>query len=87
MAVFVSRPTPFLDEFFELLLALEYPKANVCRTVDLMVHSTKFNKLTTCFHSKVDLVIYSGDEYHYKDVDEFAQREDVAKGYVCTHTT
>ena len=40
MAVFVSRPTPFLDEFFELLLALEYPKANVC-TVDLLAHSTK----------------------------------------------
>ena len=36
----------------------------------------------TNFLIKVDLVIYSGDEYHYKDVDEFAKREDVAKGYV-----
>ena len=38
----------------------------------------------TYFLTKIDLVIYSGDEYHYKGVDEFAKREDVVKGYVNT---
>ena len=36
MAVFVSRPTPFLDEFFELLLGLEYPKDKVPLTSGLL---------------------------------------------------
>ena len=44
MAVFVSRPTPFLDEFFELLLGLEYPKdkVQVHSNLQLSIHISLF---------------------------------------------
>lgn len=35
MALFIEKPVPFLEEFFDLILALDYPK----NKLDLFVHN------------------------------------------------
>lgn len=35
MALFIEKPVPFLEEFFDLILALDYPK----QKLDLFIHN------------------------------------------------
>ena len=54
LAVFVEQPTPFIEEFFQKLLALDYPKSSI----DLFIHNG------ASYHSKDVANFVEGSPYH-----------------------
>ena len=60
LAVFVEQPTPFIEEFFQKLLALDYPKSSI----DLFIHNG------ASYHSKDVASFVEGSPYHSVHVEE-----------------
>lgn len=65
MAIFINVPTPFLDEFFQKIRALKYPKTKI----DIFIHNNKN------FHSKQvqEFVDSATDEYRTIKLVTFAE--------------
>ena len=60
LAVFVEQPTPFIEEFFQKLLALDYPKSSI----DLFIHNGAGS-----YHSKDVASFVEGSPYHSVHVE------------------
>jgi hypothetical protein len=69
-AVFVETPTPFFSEFFERLLAMEYPKSRI----DVFIHNVVRGYFLQIFASLDSLItIEISDKYFHGLIEKVIQ--------------
>lgn len=61
MGFFVEKPTPFIPEFLNRMMQLEYPK----KRIDLFIHNTVSTKCTSCQLRFCAIICYFSEIFYF----------------------